>query len=175
MKNVFPGFPEFIRLGAFALGLTIQIHAFAGNEPTPISNDATLPALPANVAELKFRDFFVLPLGEGEPKFTQQLHGLDGKRVRILGYMARQEAPAPGVFLLTPMPMTLAAAADDLPAATLYVHLPPALAGRTAPHATGLVALTGTLSIGSRQEADGRMSLVRLQLDLAPDTQPQRA
>lgn len=175
MKNVFPGFPEFIRLGAFALGLTIHIHAFAGSEPTPISSDATLPALPANIAELKFRDFFVLPLGEGEPKFTQQLQGLDGRRVRIVGYMARQETPGPGIFLMTPMPMAVAAAADDLPAATLFVHLPPALAGRTATHAAGLVALTGTLSIGSRQEADGRTSRVRLQLDLAPEAQPQRA
>lgn len=175
MKNVFPGFPEFIRLGAFALGLTIQIHAFAGNEPTPISSDATLPALPANIAELKFRDFFVLPLGEGEPVFTQQLQGLDGRRVRIVGYMASQEAPGPGVFLLTPMPMTIAAAADDLPAATLFVHLPSALATRTATHAAGLIALTGTLGVGKRQEADGRISRVRLQLDLAPDAQPQRA
>ena len=175
MKNVFPGFPEFIRLGAFALGLTIQIHAFAGSEPTPISTDATLPALPANIAELKFRDFFVLPLGEGEPKLTPLLHGLDGKRVRIVGYMARQEAPSPGAFLLTPMPMTLAAAADDLPAATLFVHLPPALEAQTATHAAGLIALTGTLSVGNRQETDGRISLVRLQLDLVPDVQPQRA
>ena len=167
MKNVFPGFPEFIRLGAFALGLTIQIHAFAGSEPARVSADSTLPALPANIAELKFRDFFVLPLGDGEPKLTPLLHGLDGRRVRIVGYMARQEAPGPGVFLLTPMPMTLTGAADDLPAATLFVHQPPALAGRTATHATGLVALTGTLSVGNRHEADGRISLVRLQLDLA--------
>jgi hypothetical protein len=175
MRNVFPGFPEFIRLGAFALGLTIQIHAFAGGEPTPISTDATLPALPANIAELKFRDFFVLPLGDGEPKFTQQLHGLDGRRVRIVGYMARQEAPGPGVFLLTPMPMTLATAADDLPAATLFVHLPSALEGQTATHAAGLIALTGTLSVGTKHEADGRISRVRLQLDLAPAAQPQSA
>jgi hypothetical protein len=175
MKNVFPGFPEFIRLGAFALGLTIQIHAFAGSEPTPISSDATLPALPANISELRFRDFFVLPLGDGEPKLTQQLHGLDGRRVRIVGYMARQEAPGQGVFLLTPMPMTLAAAADDLPAATLYVHLPSALEGQIATHAAGLIALTGTLSVGNRQEADGHIYLIRLQLDLAPDAQPQRA
>lgn len=175
MKNVFPGFPEFIRLGAFALGLTIHIHAFAGSEPTPISSDATLPALPANIAELKFRDFFVLPLGEGEPRFTQQLQGLDGRRVRIVGYMARQEKPGPGIFLLTPMPMTVATEADDLPAATLFVHLPSALEGQTATHAAGLIALTGTLSVGNKQEADGRISLVRLQLDLAPDAQPQRA
>jgi hypothetical protein len=175
MKNVFPGFPEFIRLGAFALGLTIQIHAFAGSEPTPISSDATLPALPANIAELRFRDFFVLPLDDGEPKFTQQLRGLDGRRVRIVGYMAWQEAPGPGGFLLTPMPIALATAADDLPAATLFVHLPCALEGQTAAHAAGLIALTGTLGVGKRQEANGRVSLVRLQLDLAPDAQPQLA
>ena len=61
MRNVFLGFPEFIRLGALALGLSIQMHVFAGTEQN--ATTTSLPSLPADIAELKFRDFFVMPVG----------------------------------------------------------------------------------------------------------------
>jgi hypothetical protein len=59
--------------------------------------------------------------------------------------------------------------ADDLPPATLFVHLPPAQAGVVPPYQHGLLLLTGTLSVGNREEADGRVSIVRLQLDVPTD------
>jgi hypothetical protein len=171
MKNVFLGFPEFIRLGALALGLSVQMHVFAGTEQNaPIS---TLPALPADIGELKFKDFFAMPVGPHGLEMTPKLLALDGKRVRILGYMAQQDDPHPGFFMLTPVPVNIAEAsdsmADDLPLATLFVHLPPSQANEVASHQPGLLVLIGTLSVGNREEGDGRISMVQLQLDAAPE------
>jgi hypothetical protein len=166
MKNVFLSFPEFIRLGALALGLSVQMHVFAGTEQN--APTSTLPALPADIAELKFRDFFVMPVGPSGLEMTPKLLALDGRRVRILGYMAQQEDPHPGFFMLTPVPVHVAEASDglaeDLPPATLFVHLPAAQASHVASHQAGLLVLTGTLSVGNREEGGGRISMMRLQL-----------
>jgi hypothetical protein len=173
MKSVFPSFPEFIRLGALALGLGVQMHVFAGSEQSRNSTTSTLPCLPADMAELKFRDFFVMPVGPRGLEMTPKLLELDARRVRILGYMARQEDPHPGFFMLAPVPVNVAEAsggmADDLPPATLFVHLPPSQATTVVPHQAGLLVLTGTLSVGNREEGDGRISIVRLQLDAPSD------
>ena len=173
MKNVFLGFPEFIRLSALALGLGLQLHVFAGTEQS--APTSTLPALPADIAELKFKDFFAMPVGPRGPEVAPKLLALDGKRVRILGYMAQQEDPHPGFFMLTPVPVKVAEAsggmADALPPATLFVHLPPSQANSVAAHQPGLLVLTGTLDVGNREESDGRISIVRLQLDAAPENQ----
>jgi hypothetical protein len=125
-----------------------------------------LPPLPKGVAELKFSEFFVNPVGPRGLELTHKLKALDGKRVRILGYMAAQDERPPGSFLLTPVPVHLhdhdSALADDLPASTVHVSVPgePAI-GQT----RQLLLLTGTLSVGNRLEPDGRVSLVRLTLD----------
>jgi hypothetical protein len=127
-----------------------------------------LPPLPPGVTELKFSEFFRQPVGPRGAEFTDKIRGLDGKRVRIVGYMVRQSQPVARCFLLTPRPLTLHEEewgfAEDLPAAVLHVFT-----DRTAPALTpftpGLLLLTGTLSIGNRAELDGRVSCVRLQLD----------
>src|SRR6188474_3449389 len=66
-----------------------------------------LPPLPNGVAELKFSEFFVNPVGPRGLELTDKLKELDGKRVRILGYMAAQDERPPGSFLLTPVPVHL--------------------------------------------------------------------
>jgi hypothetical protein len=168
MKNIFLGFPEFIRLGALALGLGAQMHVFAGAEQNAATT-TTLPSLPADIAELKFRDFFVMPVGPHGVEMAPKLFALDGRRVRIVGYMAQLEEPCPGFFMLVPVPINVAGASagivDDLPPATLFVHLPPAQAHKVASHQSGLLVLTGTLSVGNQEEGDGRISTVRLQMD----------
>ncbi len=172
MKNVFLGFPEFIRLGALALGLGMQMHVFAGTEQN--ATTTALPSLPADIAELKFRDFFLMPVGARGPEMGPKLLALDGRRVRILGYMVQADEPQPGYFLLAPVPVEAGEApgamADDLPA-TLFVQLPQAQANRVAPYQAGLLVLTGTLGVGNRQEGNGLVSTVRLQLDAPSDTQ----
>ena len=125
-----------------------------------------LPPLPKGVAELKFSDFFVSPIGPRGLELTDKLKALDGRQVRILGYMVAQDDAPPGSFLLTPVPVHLhdhdSALADDLPATTVHVSVPGAPA---VGHTRQLLLLTGTLSVGNRPEQDGRVSLVRLTLD----------
>jgi hypothetical protein len=118
-----------------------------------------------------------MPLGPRGPEMTPKLLALDGRRVRILGYMAQQKESRPGVFMLNPVPLNTDeasdATADDLLQATLFVHLPPAQANLVASYRTGLLLLTGTLGVGHREESDGHLSLVRLQLDASSDKQAQ--
>jgi hypothetical protein len=122
----------------------------------------------AGVTDLKFRDFFRLPIRPRGLEPSERLQGLDGKRVRLIGYMADREEPAAGFLILAPLPVSIAEAedgpADDMPASVAYVHLD-GLADRTLPYMPGLLQFTGTLSVGAREESDGRVSTVRLQLD----------
>ena len=128
-----------------------------------------VPSLPVGVTELKFSEFFVSPIGERGLALTDKLRSLDGKRVRVLGYMARQEQPVPGMFLFSALPVRLNeehyGLADDLPAATLFVSMP-RNRDQVVPHTPGLMRLTGTLSVGNHEEADGRISTVRLALEM---------
>jgi hypothetical protein len=127
-----------------------------------------LPPLPAGVSELKFDEFFVHPVGPKGLKFTEKLRKLDGKRVRMVGYMVEQDKGVPGVFLFSALPIQLhdhdAALADDLPAAVVHVSVPTCRDQRI-PHARGRMLVTGVLNIGPRDEPDGRVSAVRLALD----------
>jgi hypothetical protein len=96
------------------------------NQPAPaISSTQALPPLPPGVAELKFNEFFRQPIGPRGLEFTEKLRHLEGRRIRILGYMARQARPEKHCFLLAPLPLTLNEIeyghADDLPATTLDV------------------------------------------------------
>jgi hypothetical protein len=128
----------------------------------------TLPPLPPDVVELKFGEFFVKPVGPRGLELTEKLRALDGRRVRMLGYMAQREAQPPGVFLLTGFPVQIHdhdnGLAEGFPASVLQVSVP-TLRDQVVPHAPGLMLLTGTLSVGNRAEPDGRISLVRMELD----------
>jgi hypothetical protein len=130
-----------------------------------------IPPLPAGVTELKFNEFFVSPVGPRGLELTEKLRELDGQKVRILGYMAHREAQPPGVFLLTPFPVQVHdhdnGLAEDFPASVVQVSVP-TLREQPVPYAPGLMLLTGTLSLGNRPEPDGRVSLVRLELDPPP-------
>ena len=126
-----------------------------------------LPLLPSGVTELKFSEFFTFPVGPRGLELTDTLKQLNGRRVRILGYMVRQESSIPGRFLLTPFPAHQAldsCLVDDVPPCKLEVSA----AGRTDaafPFTPKLLVLTGTLSIGNRTEPDGHISMLRLTLD----------
>ncbi len=129
---------------------------------------AKLPPLPADVTEIKFGDFFVRPVGTRGLEVTDQLRQLDGRRVRILGYMVQQEEAPPGRLLLAPVPAQIHehdnGLADDLPPSLVFVSVP-TLPDSPVPHVPGLMLLTGTLGVGGQAEKDGRISLVRLTLD----------
>jgi hypothetical protein len=157
-----------------------------------------LPSLPEGVEELKFSEFFRLPVGPRGLECSDRLRALDGKKVRILGFQVREQLsnctdcttetarpsakprPAwinhlvPGRLLLSPSPATINMAhyglADDLPPQILCVNAPE-LFGEPVPFTPGLLLLTGTLSVGNKTEADGRISIVRLELDAPPESQ----
>lgn len=118
---------------------------------------------------MRFEQFFRSPVGPRGLEPTPALQALDGKRVRLFGYMVFHDSPQPGGFLLSPVPVTLAeqadGAADDLPPSVLNVRLPAALAARVAPYVPGVLMVEGILGVGARDEPDGRRSFVRLQLD----------
>ena len=139
--------------------------------PAAIAVHGALPLLPATVTELKFGEFFSMPIGPRGLDASTKLIGLSGKQVRLLGYMVRAEKPVPGMFILTPLPVSLGdedeSLSDDLPASSVFVHLDAASAATALPFYPGLLQLTGTLLLGPHDEADGHVSTVRLQLDAA--------
>jgi hypothetical protein len=144
---------------AFAAGL--QAAPPAPDEPS------TVPALA--VTELSFDDFYRMPVGPLGLEPTPRLLGLAGQRVRLRGFMVREEEPLPGRFLLTPLPVALSERADgpvdDLPAATVFVHLPSDAAQSLSDYVPGPLVLEGRLELGAFDEADERKSWVRLRLD----------
>jgi hypothetical protein len=122
------------------------------------------------VTELRFRDFFRLPVGPAGLDISDILRRADGQTVRLVGYMVQQESPAPGRLMLAPRPVKMSGhadgEADDLPAATVMVHLDPEQRDWVVPHVRGLVSVSGRLSVSRVEEQDGRVSWVRLQLGL---------
>ena len=129
------------------------------------------PPLPAGVAELQFGEFFRMPAGPLGLEFTERLKSLDGRRVRIVGYVVGNDVPSPGRFILSPYRITLATAADgpadDLPPAHAYVALPSTHAALDLPPLPLPVMVEGTLRLGAQQEADSRVSWVRIEMDPA--------
>jgi hypothetical protein len=130
-----------------------------------------LPPAPPGVTDLSFAEFFE-PIGDRGLSFAPKVRRLQGRIVRILGHMVRQEAPVPGTLLLTQFPVELHESeygfAEDLPAAVLHVLVPDQ--PKLVPYTPGPLLLTGVLDVGPREEPDGRISLLRLRLLPRPVT-----
>lgn len=144
----------------------------AARVPASLVVRKTLGPPAAGVTELKFRDLFKLPVGPKGLEPTDTLLALDGKRVRIVGYMVRQSPAPKGAFLLSPLPTTLGdedeSLADDLPPTTLAVSLDRSR-DLALPMVPGLLQITGTLHVGMRADpATGRAMPAEIVLDEAP-------
>jgi len=163
-----------VLLAALTIVLAPGIASAHGNAVTPhraptLEVRGELPPPPAGIAALKFGEFFQMPVGPLGLEPSEKLTALNGKRVRLVGYMVREETAATaGRFLLSPLPVTLGdedeSLADDLPPTAVFVHVQGAKE-RGTPFIPGLLKLTGTLEVGAKDEADGRVSAVRLVLD----------
>ena len=149
-------------------------------------NLATLPNAPMKPTEaeaapittapaLAFQDFFVYPNSAAKghaaserPQLSPALLAANGTTVRLTGYMVQQERGSVGRFLLTPRPIQMSehadGDADDLPLNWAMVYLDPEQRECAIAHQRGLLEVTGTLQVGRFEEADGRVSWVRLQL-----------
>jgi hypothetical protein len=161
-------------LGAWVLCL----HAWPASaaqpqrESAPASINFTVPqalgAPPAGVTDLRFRDFYRMPVGPKGLEPSHLLAALNGKKVRMVGFMVHQEQPIANRFILAHLPVSMSededGLADDLPPNVVFVHV------QHAPelpliHLSGLLQFSGTLSVGPVEEVDGRVSGVRLLLD----------
>jgi hypothetical protein len=131
------------------------------------------PPAPAGVTDLDFRGLFRMPIGRQGLEYSDEARRLEGKKVRLLGYMARTDHPAPGLMILSPYPFVLHedeyGMADDLPPTVVHVLLPDRPT-EPVPFTPGPLLLTGTLELGAKSMPDGRQSFVRLLLDPAPAT-----
>ncbi len=139
--------------------------AFWMGAAQPQSNPAAVVRQPI---ELRFREFFARPVGPGGLDFSEVLRNANGLSVRLVGYMVQQEHASPGQFMLAPRPVQMSehadGEADDLPPATVLVHLDRAQQDWIVPYVRGLVAVNGVLSVQRHEAADGRVHWVRLQL-----------
>jgi len=121
------------------------------------------PWLPAQ--DLAFREFFDPTPRELRP--SARLLSLEGRRVRLAGFMARSEEPPSGGFFLCAFPVVATEAGGgtaDLPPETVFVVVPSA-AGRAVPWTPHPVAVEGVLALGSRAGEDGQVSSIRVVLD----------
>ena len=150
---------------AIALSLTASIVAAPClAQPGRVAPEQTPPA-----QDLVFSEFYVMPIGPRGLQPTNKLLGLRDKRVRLVGYMVREEKPLTGVFMLAPHAVQLAEVADgpadDLPATTVFVHLPSEQQQRLIAYRPGSLEVTGTLELGAQTERNQRVSYTRLRLD----------
>jgi hypothetical protein len=134
-----------------------------------VAKNPRLPPLPEGVTDLSFNEFFKIPIGPHGLEPTEKLLSLNNKRVRIVGYMAMEDDPNPGLFMLAARTVNVGekadGMADDLPAATLFVHMPPQDANKILTYRPDAWVLTGTLQVGNQEEKSERVSVVRLIMD----------
>jgi len=152
--------------------------------PPTVAVSGVLPPPAAGVAELRFSEMFQHPIGPKGLSPSARLLALDGRNVRLVGYMASAELPMAGRLILSPLPIAMGdedePLADDLPAQAIFVHLSGPAAQHALPNYNGLIQLQGRLSVGARDEPNGHLSSVRLMLDeqtsqqLLPPATPRR-
>ncbi len=133
------------------------------------SSAAALPPAPEGVTDLAFAEFYG-PIGDRGLEYSEKLRGLIGRRVRLVGYMVREQERASGLFRLAGWPVVVETqglcSVDDTPPNTAYVIVPE-VSKQPPAWRPGRLVLTGVLECGPRAENDGRNSFVRLLLDAA--------
>ena len=141
-----------------------------------IAKEEVVGHLPANkvvsaianpdIATLEFNELYKMPIGPAGLEFSEKLLNLQNKRVRINGFMAHEDDPTPGIFMLAPRPVNVGekadGMADDLPANTIFVHMPAQDNHKILNFRPGRWSITGRLEIGNKEESSGRVSTVRI-------------
>jgi hypothetical protein len=143
------------------------------SQTTPVRATQGPPPTAAEAADLtlRFSDFFVansLP-----PELSRTLVSAQGKRVRMVGFMARMEQAPTGAFYLTSRPVScdeMGAGTGDLPLDAVRVNLVPAPS--EVAFVPGPIEVTGVLDLGPREEPDGAVSHIRLVLALPSASKP---
>jgi hypothetical protein len=132
----------------------------------PSGPSASSPAAPDKPAlALEFADFFIAD--RKPPELAPTLTSAQGKRVRMVGFMAHMEQAPSGAFYLTRLPVScdeMGAGTGDLPVDAVRVNIVPP--PKQVPFVPGLIEVTGVLDLGRREEPDGAVSHIRLVLPL---------
>ena len=132
----------------------------------------SVSAVPAPAA-LSFRELI-----ERSPRGLRpspRLLSLEGRRVRLVGYMAQMEAPPKGGFYLCAAPVFATEGGGgtaDLPPDAVLVIVKSARGKELAPLSRP-VEVTGVLEVGTRVDDEGHVSNIRIVLDgPAPRSRP---
>lgn len=126
------------------------------------------PAIVARYSELSFTNIFITPAGPTGLAYTDEIRKLEGKPVRMTGYMVRTVNKDPDAFMFTRFPVATFfeeyGIVDDVPPNFAVALLKPreGMGSAWQPFA---VTVFGQLELGSRNEQDGRISYVRIRSD----------
>lgn len=137
---------------------------------------APIPA--QDVPRLAFSDFFTVDPSAIKPSI--RLLALSGKRVKLVGFMAKMEVAPKGAFYLTPRPVSCdeeGGGTADLPPEAVFVVVRSS-PGQEVPYTPSALEVTGLLQVGYRVEEDERVTHIRLLLDRPedlPGTSPEPA
>lgn len=127
-------------------------------DPVRIPEFATWP-------ELRMKDLFKNPIGDYGLEYSDTAKALDGKSVRITGFMAQTDWKEYHHFLLATFPLILHdreyGQADEIPSGAVLVEMPK---GEAAAFTKGLMMLSGTLRLGRFQAPGDRTIWARLEL-----------
>jgi hypothetical protein len=149
-----------IAISASFLGLTICTQV-----RSQVRWDLTEPT------SLEFQSFFKMPMGAKGFEVSEKVLQASGQKVRLTGFMVKNEIPTPGAFILSPRPVQMSEHADgdanDLPASVCWVYLDTSQKSWVVPHISGPVTVEGLFSFKRVEAADG--SVAWFHLKLAPD------
>ncbi len=146
------------------LSLSLWAHGTTATVAPPAALTAA-SALAEGVTELTFRELYQMPVGPRGLVPSPKLLALDGKQVRVTGFMVAEDEPLAGRLILAPIPTQLLGEdepeSDDLPPNVIYVNFP---SGIQAHSMRGQIRLNGILHLGAVPQPDGRLAAVRLEL-----------
>jgi hypothetical protein len=104
------------------------------------------------VTPLKFAEIFKRPVGPNGLELTDTVRALEGRQVRVVGYVVAQGDDA-ATLLLAPLPVALGdedeGMADDLPPSTIALH---SSTRKPLPRVQGLVEVVGELELVPRED-----------------------
>ena len=147
-----------------ALSHSPWAHGTSATVAPPVALTAA-SALTEGITELTLRELYQMPIGPRGLVPSAKLLALDGKQVRVTGYMVAEDEPVAGRLILAPMPTQLVdedePESDDLPPNVIYVNFPSSIQTYSM---RGQIRLTGTLLLGAVAQSDGRLAAIRLEL-----------
>lgn len=119
----------------------------------------------SNPVSLSFKEIF--DRGTAELKPSARLLALNGKRVRLIGYMVQMEIERLGGFYLSSRPTFCdeeGGGTADLPPDTVFVIVS-SYKDKKMSFIPGPLEVTGTLELSRRESTDGAISFINLTLE----------